>query len=111
MTRAICIKCGDEKWGCWVPCRACRHAPHGETELADSLCLSDQMLDDEEDLVAVADYIKANGAVPVFPAAFRHALATVQKGAGSLAKRGLLPEDPDSFTSTILRHEIATGGN
>lgn len=108
MTRAVCIKCGETKWGCWTACDACGHAPHGETELADSLCLSDQMLDDEEDLVAVAEYVKENGAVPVFPAAFRHALATVRKSEAGLTKRGLLPADPMSFTSTILRHEIAT---
>ena len=71
--------------------------------------MSDQMLDDEEDLIAVAEYIKENMAVPVFPAAFRHALATVRQGEASLTKRGLLPENPGVFTSTILRDEIATG--
>lgn len=109
MTRALCIACGESKSGCWVACGSCGHVPHGETELADSLCMSDQILDDEEDLLAAAEYIKTNAAVPVFPSAFRYALETVRKGAGSLAKRGLLPEDPERFTSKIRRHEIATG--
>lgn len=106
MTRAVCIKCGDQKSGCWTQCPACGHTPHGETELADSLCMSDQILDDEEDLEGVAEYIREHNAVPVFPAAYRHALATIRKGQTSLVKRGLLPEDPDSFISAIPRREI-----
>ena len=68
--------------------------------------MSDQILDDEEDLEGVAEYIREHNAVPVFPAAYRHALATIRKGQTSLVKRGLLPEDPDSFISAIPRREI-----
>ncbi|WP_377298092.1 hypothetical protein [Rhizobium sp. SGZ-381] len=106
MTRAICIRCGEVKHGCWTPCRACGHAPHGETELADSLCLSDQMMDDREDMDAVAEYIRDNRIVPVFPAGFRHALAAVRKAKASLTRRGLLPADPDTFVSALTRREI-----
>ncbi|MCY1248952.1 hypothetical protein D9M72_624460 [compost metagenome] len=64
------------------------------------------MLDEEEDLEGVAEYIKEHKVVPVFPAAYRHALATVRKSRTSLTKRGLLPENPGDFTSVIPRQEI-----
>lgn len=89
MTRAICIRCGAEKHGCWTRCRDCGHAPFGEVELADSLCLSDQYLD-EEDLPAVVEFIQENGKTPVFEAAFNHALQAVRASAKALTKRGLM---------------------
>lgn len=64
-------------------------------------------MDDEEDLDAVAEYIRDNRIVPVFPAGFRHALAAVRKAKTSLTRRGLLPEDPDTFVSSIPRREIS----
>ncbi|MBT9373258.1 hypothetical protein [Rhizobium sp. CSW-27] len=64
------------------------------------------MLDDDEDLDAVAEYIRDNGMVPVFPAAFQHALAAVRKARTSLTRRGLLPDNPDTFVSLIPRKDI-----
>jgi len=40
MTMAICIKCGEEKWGGFAPCRACGHRPVEVDELAHSLYLT-----------------------------------------------------------------------
>ncbi len=89
MTRAICIKCGTEKHGCWATCQGCGHRPFGEDELANSLCLSDQYLD-AEDLPVVVDFIKEHGKAPVFEAAFNRALEGIRSSARALSKRGLM---------------------
>jgi hypothetical protein len=38
---AICIKCGEEKWGGFTPCQVCGHRPVEIYELARSLFLTD----------------------------------------------------------------------
>lgn len=95
MTRAICIKCGNEKHGCWTPCHKCCHSPFGEQELAQSLVLSDQFLTDEG-LAMVFDFVAQNNELPVFKGdtyqgMYDRAEQTVRDSARALAKRGLMP--------------------
>ena len=41
MTKAICFKCGEEKFGAFTLCKACQIRPQSEDELVSSLGLSD----------------------------------------------------------------------
>lgn len=41
MTLAICIRCGEVKFGAWVRCRACGFQPEGGIDKAKSLLASD----------------------------------------------------------------------
>lgn len=40
MTKAICIKCGEEKSGAFVPCSACGYQPNTDHDLTYSMALS-----------------------------------------------------------------------
>ena len=42
MTIAICIKCGAEKFGAFVSCKACGFRPTSDEELAKSLMVTDR---------------------------------------------------------------------
>ncbi|MGH9677694.1 MAG: hypothetical protein ACRD36_11385, partial [Candidatus Acidiferrum sp.] len=41
MTLAICIVCGEQKFGAWTPCRACGFQPDNSVDKAKSLTLTD----------------------------------------------------------------------
>ena len=41
MTMAICIKCGEEKFGAWAPCQKCGFRPIEVEDMARSILLSD----------------------------------------------------------------------
>ena len=45
MTTAVCIKCGDLKFGSFVPCPKCGGRPETDPELIISLAMSDHYLD------------------------------------------------------------------
>src|SRR5689334_13870058 len=57
MTMAICIKCGEEKWGGFTPCQACGHRPVEVDDLARSLFLTDHH-QEREDLLEAGRRIK-----------------------------------------------------
>ena len=96
MTRAICIKCGNEKHGSWTPCRECRYQPFGVPDVAWSLILSDHYLSGDT-LDWIGQYIVANKRLPLFEAEeintlYQRAEETVLASSRSLSKRGLLPK-------------------
>jgi hypothetical protein len=45
MTMAICVRCGDEKRGAFVPCPGCGRRPRTDDELALALALTDHHQD------------------------------------------------------------------
>src|SRR5262245_35907353 len=45
MTMAVCFKCGDIKFGAFVPCPKCAGMPQTEDELALSLAMTDHYFD------------------------------------------------------------------
>lgn len=57
MTTAVCFKCGAQKMGAFTACSACGVAPRGESELALSLALCEQ-LSSTSQLIHYADAIK-----------------------------------------------------
>ena len=94
MTRAICMRCGNEKHGCWTPCHKCLHRPFGISEVAWSLVLSDHTMTNEG-LAEIGAFISENKRLPSFTeeveAAFRQCEETVKGSARGLVKKGLLP--------------------
>ncbi|MCV9965111.1 hypothetical protein OIU34_24830 [Pararhizobium sp. BT-229] len=48
MTNAICVRCGEVKWGAFTRCRSCGWQPDSELDVAYSLALSDHYLSEEE---------------------------------------------------------------
>ena len=43
MTKAICFKCGEEKFGALTACKSCGAIPKGDQELALSLVLCEHL--------------------------------------------------------------------
>jgi hypothetical protein len=84
MTTAVCIHCGELKFGSFVPCHACNGRPKTDHELIISLAMSDHYLD----------------------------LETLQQIGSSIKERGEPPNlDPDSYESfrKILEEFRASG--
>lgn len=111
MTRAICIRCGNEKHGCWTPCPRCGHQPFGTSEVAWSLVLSDHTMTDEG-LAEIGEFISENKRLPSFgeevEAAFRRCEETVRGAARGLVKKGLLPVEDAPEAATPLVGATAT---
>lgn len=64
MTLAICIHCGEQKFGAFVPCRLCGFAPRTVTEKAKSIILSDHHFPKKE-LLSYQLKVKEFGEIPV----------------------------------------------
>lgn len=63
MTTAVCIKCGELKFGSFVPCHACSHGPETDHELIISLAMSDHYLD-VDTLKQIGESIREKGEPP-----------------------------------------------
>ncbi len=84
MTKAVCIHCGEMKFGSFVPCHICAGRPTSDHELIISLAMSDHYLD--------VDTLKQIGA--------------------SIREKGEPPNlDPDSYESfrKIIEEAKASG--
>lgn len=64
MTAAICLNCGEFKFGAWTPCRKCGHVPTDEEDRAKHLIVTDHYLS-QADLKSVGKNIK-DGKQPQF---------------------------------------------
>ncbi|MBZ0136154.1 MAG: hypothetical protein K8I27_07265 [Planctomycetes bacterium] len=60
MTMAVCIKCGEEKFGAWTPCSKCDFMPETDEEMAKSVILTDHHMPPES-LKQVSALIKTGG--------------------------------------------------
>ncbi len=67
MTRAICIRCGAEKFGAWTNCPQCRFIPHSNNDRALSLALTDHNQSPEQ-LQALAMRIRGGEKLRLDPA-------------------------------------------
>lgn len=63
MTHAVCLACGNMKFGCWVPCKECGKGPHGPLQIAYSIVYSDHHFDLEQ-LEEISQFIRENGTYP-----------------------------------------------
>jgi hypothetical protein len=63
MTLAICIVCGNEKFGAFVPCQRCMFKPTHLADKAKSLMLSDHCFPPKE-LQRFSDTLRSHGEVP-----------------------------------------------
>src|SRR5215831_4148 len=45
MTHAVCFKCGEMKFGAWVPCSACGARPASDREINLSMAMTDHYFD------------------------------------------------------------------
>ncbi len=111
MTRAICIKCGQEKHGAWTPCLSCGHAPFGVHDLAWSLVFSDQTMT-HEGLDDLHTYMLKNGRAPEMGEAVLKAWQEradgVRSRARGLIKRGLLPlEDAPEANEPLVGNIVS----
>jgi hypothetical protein len=68
MTMAICLRCGARKHGAWTPCLKCGFAPKESEDLAKSVLLSDQCLE-QAALEDMEQRIKAGEAIGFPPGA------------------------------------------
>ncbi|MFC2146778.1 hypothetical protein ACFLRT_05385 [Acidobacteriota bacterium] len=57
MTQAVCINCGEIKWGAFNPCQKCKKEPKAEDDLALSLAFSDHHFSFKE-LKGIGERIK-----------------------------------------------------
>lgn len=69
MTVAVCFKCGEIKFGAWVPCKNCGAEPRTEDDYAVSVVMSDHY-QLPENLKQLRDDI-AQGKRPVLPPELR----------------------------------------
>ena len=63
MTTAVCIHCGELKFGSFVPCHSCSGQPSTNHELIISLAMSDHYLD-LDTLKQVGNSIREKGEPP-----------------------------------------------
>lgn len=66
MTRAICMRCGAEKFGAIVPCDGCGFQPRTDEQLATSMLFSKPYLPEEE-MEGLSETIRQIGGPPVLP--------------------------------------------
>lgn len=63
MTIAVCITCGELKYGAFFPCGSCHVRPKNDHELVQSFAFSERYLDDET-LEKVSEIIRTTGKPP-----------------------------------------------
>lgn len=66
MTHAVCIFCGEMKFGCLLPCKSCGAVPREPMDRTYSLVYSDHHIDLEE-LEKLSAQIRETGMVPALP--------------------------------------------
>lgn len=77
MTMAICIKCGERKWGAFNPCARCGTQPGSEDELALSLAMSDHYFDDAG-LDQLGDAVRSGKPPHLSPASRETLIASIR---------------------------------
>ena len=66
MSKAICMRCGAEKFGAIVPCDGCEFQPRSDEQLATSMLFSVPYLPEEE-MAVMSETIRQIGGSPVLP--------------------------------------------
>jgi len=94
MTVAVCIACGAEKFGAWVPCPVCGFEPTTVVDKAKSLMLSDQSVPPDE-LHRYSSLIKSSQQVPYEPVSLAYWADVIEEDEYFLVhldhERGVLP--------------------
>jgi hypothetical protein len=78
MTNAVCLRCGAQKHGAWVPCRKCGFSPSTAEEKAKAVALSDHYLS-AEDLQRAGETIASGEELKVAGEGFDNLLGVVQE--------------------------------
>lgn len=102
MTIAICMRCGDEKFGSFTSCKRCNFRPTTEDEMVWSVCVSDHHLN-RETLSEIGEQIKAGNVPMIAPDTHKQMLEQLRK-AGTMRKMGL--SQPTDVKSKKVRLSI-----
>ena len=66
MTVAVCLKCGEFKFGTFTPCPKCQYMPNDNESLTKHLLVSDHY-HDSDSLKSIADRVKAGQTIEFDP--------------------------------------------
>lgn len=91
MTIAICMHCGEEKFGAFNPCEKCGFIPDTEDEMVWSICMSDHYLSREK-LSEIGNKVKAGKVPTIDPNSHRLILEQLRE-AGLMKMMGKTPLD------------------
>jgi hypothetical protein len=91
MTIAICMNCGEEKWGAFNPCEKCGFHPRTEGELVWSICVSDHYLN-KETMREIGDKVKI-GEVPTIDSATHNMMIEQLRETGLMKMMRMSPQE------------------
>ena len=89
MTIAICMHCGEEKWGAFNPCDKCGFHPNTEDEMVWAICVSDHYLK-RETLLEIGEKVKT-GDVPMIDPETHQRMLEQLRHSGMMKMMGFAP--------------------
>lgn len=96
MTTAVCIHCGELKFGSFVPCASCSGRPVTDHELIISLAMSDHYLD-VDTLKQIGKGIREHGEPPgLDPASYESFRKLIEEAKASGMLSQILGDDEGS---------------
>lgn len=75
MTKAVCLKCGELKFGAFLPCPQCRYRPDDDESLTKHLLVTDHY-HSHETLETIAARVKAGKPIEFDPESLKAAWVT-----------------------------------
>ena len=78
MTVAVCYKCGEFKFGAFLPCKKCGTYPENEEDRALSLVITDHYFDQEK-LEIISSELKSGKPAPIDPQEIKKLTEEIQQ--------------------------------